>query len=205
MYHCSAVRCRRPPADRGIASEDEEAGQHGDAAGQGPRCHGRIAVQKKQHKTKPDHGAHRAHGSLHAGDCGARGYVQGWGEDATGTKDRLSSSFRRPARWDPARWDDAPTPRPHPHGVVSSKRLGRAALKPRPVWSARPSAIRSLTHKLQTDGSWSCWDRRSVGHPPWRPRRRPRPNSALKSPTRAKKAVSFSVRGPRRAPLRLRV
>jgi hypothetical protein len=163
VYHCSAVRCRRPPADRGIASEDEEAGQHGDAAGQGPRCHGRIAVQKKQHKTKPDQGArcaHRAHGSLHAGDCGARGYVQGWGEDATGTKDRLSSSFRRPARW------DAPTPRPHPHGVVSSKRLGRAALKPRPVWSARPSAIRSLTHKRKYKLMVrECWDRRSrVGH-----------------------------------------
>jgi hypothetical protein len=138
VYPCSAVRCRRPPADRCIASEDEEAGQHGDAAGQGPLCHGRIAVQKKKLKTEPDHGAHRAHGSLHAGDCGARGYVKGWGEDATGTKDRLSSSFRRHARW------DTPTPRPHLQGIVSSKRLGRAALKPRPVWSARPSAIRSL-------------------------------------------------------------
>ena len=76
LYPCSAVRCRRPPADRGIASEDEETGQHGDAAGQGPRCHGRIAVEKKQPKTQTYRGTHRAHGSLHAGVCGARGYVK---------------------------------------------------------------------------------------------------------------------------------
>ena len=60
-------------------------------------------------------------------------------EDATGTKDRLSSSFRRRAR-------HAPTLRPHSQGIASSKRLGSAALI-RGLSGPRGLAIRCLTLK----------------------------------------------------------